>query len=471
MASVLSRYAQLRPAVTQTLQLAAILRHDAPYLFLGAAFVSLGLASAALSFLARRFNAMLLWLGIFAALYGIRLWFQLDTIVLLLPGFPHLGTVRQAINYLVPVPAFFYFDTAGFLGVMGRKLVGPAALFFFVLFALTVVLGPLPAIDRTNSIAVIACLTALAVQSFAHKAGDRDFVLIRWGLCIFIAFALFNNIRDFFGVHPRTEPLGFACFLAILGYVTTRRTLRRDQEFTALQKELDIARSIQTSILPAAWPPSRNFQVVTRYVPMTSIAGDFYDFLVAGEATAGLLIADVSGHGIPAALIASMVKLAASSQKDHIDDPASLLADMNRALCGNTQNQFVTAAYAYLDACAGSLRYAAAAHPPMLLLRAGQVSAIEENGLMLAAFTFAAYTTAQRDFAPGDRLLLYTDGLIEAADAAGTEFGLDRLSLHLAETRTLPPDAAADRIIAAVQAWAQKQSDDLTLILCEYAGT
>ena len=456
--------------MTEAAQFAALLQHDAPYLFLGAAFLSLGIAAAALGLLARRFNAMLLWLGVFAALYGVRLWFQLGTITLLLPGFPHLATVRQAINYLVPIPAFFYFDSAGFLGSTGRRIVVPAAVFFSALFAATIVLGPLPSINRANGIAVIACLVALAIQSFERKPDDRDFVLLRWGLCIFIAFALFNNIRDFFGVHPRTEPIGFACFLAILGYVTARRTLRRDQEFTGLQKELDIARNIQASILPAPWPPSRNFRVATRYVPMTTIAGDFYDFLVVSESHAGLLIADVSGHGIPAALIASMVKLAASSQKEHADDPASLLTGMNNALCGNTQNQFVTAAYTYLDASTGTLRYSAAGHPPLLLLRESAVTPIEQNGLILAAFDFAAYTTAQRDLAPGDRLLLYTDGLVEATNAAGTEFGLDRLSLQLAETRSLPPDTAADRIISAVQSWAQAQSDDLTLILCEYAA-
>src|SRR6202044_3540981 len=115
-------------------------------------------------------------------------------------------------------------------------------------------------------------------------------------------------------------------------------------------------------------------------------AGDFYDFIVADEKQVGLLIADVSGHGVPAALIASMVKLAATAQRSNAGDPSGLLSGMNAALCGNTQNQFVTAAYVHLDAESRELRYSAAGHPPMLLLRGGEVQEVLQNGLILAAF-------------------------------------------------------------------------------------
>ena len=151
---------------------------------------------------------------------------------------------------------------------------------------------------------------------------------------------------------------------------------------------------------------------------MTAVAGDFYDFLITNPQQAGLLIADVSGHGVPAALIASMVKLAATSQRANAADPAALLSGMNTVLHGNTQSQFVTAAYVYLDAATSTLRYSAAAHPPMLLLRDGEIIPITENGLMLAAFSFSTYETATHPIEPGDRLLLYTDGLLEAANTA-----------------------------------------------------
>lgn len=204
---------------------------------------------------------------------------------------------------------------------------------------------------------------------------------------------------------------------------------------------------------------------------MTSVAGDFFDFIVADDKQAGLLIADVSGHGVPAALIASMVKLAATSQRAQVADPSSFLAGMNSALLGNTQNQFVTAAYVHLDSAARELRYSAAGHPPMLLLRQGSVREIEENGLMLAAFDFAKYSNAAYGLEPGDRLLLYTDGILEATDASGKFFGKDSLSNLLRQTSGLTPSEVADRIIASVGQWAVSQDDDLTVLVCDYVGT
>jgi sigma-B regulation protein RsbU (phosphoserine phosphatase) len=139
-------------------------------------------------------------------------------------------------------------------------------------------------------------------------------------------------------------------------------------------------------------------------------------------------------------------------------------------LCGNTQNQFVTAAYVYLDVLSATLRYSAAAHPPMLLLRAGEVVEIAENGLMLAAFSFATYVTAVHPLEPGDRLVLYTDGLLEAANGEGEEFGPQRLSNLLKDTALLTTEQAADHIVSSLKRWARSQNDDLTVLICDYTG-
>jgi sigma-B regulation protein RsbU (phosphoserine phosphatase) len=165
-----------------------------------------------------------------------------------------------------------------------------------------------------------------------------------------------------------------------------------------------------------------------------------------------------------------MVKLAATSQRLHADDPASLLLGMNAALHGNTQSQFVTAAYVYLDAQANEFRYSAAGHPPMLLLRAGKVIEISENGLMLAAFDFATYGAIAQPLQPRDRLLLYTDGIIEAANSAGEFFGQEKLFRLLQDTTKLSARQAADYIIDAVRKWAHSQDDDLTVLVCDYVA-
>jgi sigma-B regulation protein RsbU (phosphoserine phosphatase) len=144
------------------------------------------------------------------------------------------------------------------------------------------------------------------------------------------------------------------------------------------------------------------------------------------------------------------------------------LKGMNGVLYGNTQEQFITAAYVYLDSASGTVRYSAAGHPAMLLLRKGEVEEIVENGLILAAFESATYTNTARPLEPRDRLLLYTDGLIEAVNGRGDSFGQDALSALLRQTAELPPSAASDRIISAVQQWSASQDDDLTVLVCDY---
>jgi phosphoserine phosphatase RsbU/P len=144
-----------------------------------------------------------------------------------------------------------------------------------------------------------------------------------------------------------------------------------------------------------------------------------------------------------------------------------LLAGVNEALCGSTQGQFVTAAYVYLDADKGEFCYAAAGHPPMLLLRRGQVCPIEENGLMLGFFSSAAYTSTKQTLAKGDRLLLYTDGVVEAANSDEEEFGQERLGKLLVSSAGMTVEETADLIFSTVQGWAATQMDDLTVVVCD----
>ena len=307
-------------------------------------------------------------------------------------------------------------------------------------------------------------------RSVRQKADNQDLVVLRRGGLIFVAFILWENIRSVLGLRfPNIEPIGFVAFLVALGYVAARQTLERDKKLTEIQKELEVAKQIQLSILPAEFPNSANFRVAVRYVPMTSVAGDFYDFVVADGAQAGLLIADVSGHGVPAALIASMVKLAATAQHANAADPAALLTGMNGVLCGNTQEQFVTAAYVHLDAASGTFRYSAAAHSPMLLLRGGQIKPFIENGLMLASFDFATYSNTVQPLQPGDRLLLYTDGVMEAANTTGDFFGQEALGDLMRRTAELSASDVTDRIISEVRRWAVSQDDDWTVLVCDYA--
>ena len=447
------------------------LKGDAPITFLGVAIVTTGLVAAAFAAMRRKRASLLLYFAAFAILYGTRMSIQTRTAEYIFYGSLVFSRIRSAINFVVPIPAFLFFDAAGFLR---RKveLATYAVLAVFAMLAIaTLITGFSNFYQRTNDVLVIGALFLLFTESAYDSKVDRDFILARRGLLIFAAFALWANITSILRLGlPNVEPIGFIALLACLGYVAARQALRRDQQLAEISKELEVARRIQLSILPSEFPPSAKFRVAARYVPMTSVAGDFYDFVLADDARAGLLIADVSGHGVPAALIASMVKLAATSQRTQASDPAALLSGMNAALHGNTQSQFVTAAYVYLDAQREELRYSAAGHPPMLLLRNDAVSEIAENGLILAAFDFASYETRTHRLQPKDRLLLYTDGIIEAANASGEFFGAERLSHVLRESAVVSAHEAADQIIRAVRGWATSQDDDLTVLVCDYAS-
>jgi phosphoserine phosphatase RsbU/P len=144
------------------------------------------------------------------------------------------------------------------------------------------------------------------------------------------------------------------------------------QQLLAIQKELETARLIQQSILPQTVPQIDGLDIAARYVPMTSVAGDFYDFIAVDNKHVAILVADVSGHGMPAALIASMLKIALASQSAHADDPARVLQGLNQTLCGKFQHHYVTAAYVFVDMEKRTLSYAGAGHDAPNKQRQGQ---------------------------------------------------------------------------------------------------
>ena len=453
-------------------------RHDAPYLFLGAAFVSVGIVSAAFAVHRRQRESLLVFFALFATLYGLRLWICSSLLAMAEQDSTFCIRLRGAVNYVLLVPAFLLFISLGLSRRFERAVAYAMVVLGCVLAAATFLSGDAGLYEQMNSIAVIGAsgffLIRFVARGSARSRGleATDFVVLRWGLLIFLAFVAAQNLVELFAPSwPLLEPIGFAAFLGTLGYVATSSTLRRDQQLKEIRDELKVARRIQLSILPGEFPTSANFRGAARYVPMTSVAGDFYDYIVADDHHVGMLIADVSGHGVPAALIASMVKLAAASQRAVASDPSRFLSAMNAALLGNTQNQFVTAAYVHLNAELKELRYSAAGHPPLLVVRNGGVRQIEENGLMLAVFGSASYSTAVHKLEEGDRIVMYTDGIVEASNAAGDFFGEDRFYDLLTKTRGLSTAMAADSIISSVQRWSGKQDDDLTVLICDYVPT
>ncbi len=250
----------------------------------------------------------------------------------------------------------------------------------------------------------------------------------------------------------------------------TREQLAR--QLSAIQHELEMARKIQLSILPREVPRVEGVEIAARYVPMTSVAGDFYDFIPVDEKRFGALVADVSGHGVPAALVASMLKIALAAQSPHASDPARVLAGLNQALCGKFATHFVTAAYLFVDTEKGTIDYAGAGHPPLVLCgkAAGSARAVQQNGLFLGMFPHAKYSAVQVAIAPGDRCAVYTDGVSEARNRAGEEFGTDRIQTLLEASLDQPADPFADKVLDTLNEWTARppgegHDDDITLLV------
>jgi len=247
------------------------------------------------------------------------------------------------------------------------------------------------------------------------------------------------------------------------------------QQLLALNNELEMARQIQLSILPAAVPAVHGLEIAARYVPMSAVAGDFYDFIAVDDKHLGILIADVSGHGLPAALIASMIQVALAGQSAHASDPARVMGGLNLALSGKFQRNFITAGYLFVDLENHVISYAGAGHPPMLLWRdsAGTVDEVCENGLVLGQFPEALYQTVQLPFGAGDRAVLYTDGVLEARSPSKEQFGTDRIKRFMQSNRTLSASPFADALLEELWHWSelargQGQGDDITVLAIDF---
>ena len=247
------------------------------------------------------------------------------------------------------------------------------------------------------------------------------------------------------------------------------------ERLLALNNELEMARQIQLSILPHSLPKLPGLDIAARFLPMTSVAGDFYDFIQIDETHLGMLIADVSGHGLPSALIASMLQVALTAQVGHASEPAKVLFGLNRALCGKFTHNFVTAAYVYVDLEKNLMRYAGAGHPPVLEWRnsTGKTAKVLENGLVLGMFEEATYEALELILEAGDRHILYTDGILEAANPTEELYGADRFMRFMEANKSLTVDTFADAFLAEIAKWTgpsadQGQQDDITLLLFDF---
>jgi len=258
-----------------------------------------------------------------------------------------------------------------------------------------------------------------------------------------------------------------------------KQALRTREQLTALQQELNIAARIQQAILPKKFPPfpgRGDFELHAAMIPAKEVSGDLFDFILLDEDHLGIVIGDVSGKGVPAALYMAVVRTLLRGAAVNRFAPGECLEHVNKALCSqNTPEMFVTLFYGILNTETGELRFASGGHNlPFLFSPAGHVRQLpgECGGPLVGLFEGVSYSTMTHHLSPGQGILLYTDGVTEAVDASREFFNDERIAHYLAQHCCEPIESLVTNLPAAVVEYCAglPQVDDITVMALRYLG-
>jgi serine phosphatase RsbU (regulator of sigma subunit) len=245
---------------------------------------------------------------------------------------------------------------------------------------------------------------------------------------------------------------------------------RQEAERHAAQ-ELEIARQVQARLFPQELPPIGTLEYAGACVQARQVGGDYYDFLSLGRGRLGLVIGDIAGKGIAGALLMANLQANLRSQcAIALDQPERFLCSVNQLFFENTADSaYATLFFAEYDDQAGRLRYANCGHLPALLLRRnGALERLDSNCTVLGLFKTWDCAIDERRLLPGDTLALYTDGVTEAFNEAGEDFGDQRLIEALRRHRAQPSQAIVTSIVDEVRQFSpHEQYDDITLIVAK----
>lgn len=243
--------------------------------------------------------------------------------------------------------------------------------------------------------------------------------------------------------------------------------------------ELDVATKIQASALPnifPAYPERKEFDLFASMDPAKEVGGDFYDFYMLDDDHLGIVIADVSGKGVPAALFMMASKIMLKQQASICMEPEEILTKVNNQLCENNEaDMFVTVWFAILEISTGKIKAANAGHEYPAICRAnGEFELFKDkHGFVLAGMEDFPYTQYEMQLEPGDRLFVYTDGVPEATNAENELYGTDRMLEALNKEQGIEPKQLLSNVRTSVDAFVKDapQFDDLTMLSLTYLGS
>jgi serine phosphatase RsbU (regulator of sigma subunit) len=239
----------------------------------------------------------------------------------------------------------------------------------------------------------------------------------------------------------------------------------------AISKDLKMARNIQRGIIPQHIPDWKGLKFAFSFLPMQEVSGDYYDYFQFGSNKIGIMLSDVSGHGVPAAFITAISKLLFTNYK--LDSPSEIFSNANRELMALVKQQgYLTCFYGIIDSDY-KMTYCIAGHPRPILLRysTGEIEVLEGEGTFLGMFEDAdkLYRDYTVQLEPGDKLFIYTDGILEAQSDEGIPFQQENLIYHIKKTRDMDAKSAVNYIMKEFDTYCMgtDQTDDITLLAVE----
>jgi len=286
-------------------------------------------------------------------------------------------------------------------------------------------------------------------------------VMTGWGTIDTAVDAMRRGARSFV-----QKPWNNSTLVEILTREIEEGRAARQQSVRHEREQAD-ARAIQRGLLPSTLPCIAEYGIAATWRPASGYGGDCYDALTFENDVLGLLIADVAGKGLPAALLMSNLQAAVRAFSEGAAPPAEVCARVNRLLCRHmVSGRFVTACYLRLDCAQHTLTCANAGHNPPLLVRgSGEVVRLATGGTVLGVFPDLEYEQHQLDIGHGDRLVLYTDGITEAMSPEGEEYGEERLTAAIAERAGTSAPALTAALFDDVLAFAEGTlQDDATIV-------
>ena len=242
-----------------------------------------------------------------------------------------------------------------------------------------------------------------------------------------------------------------------------------------LERELELARDLQQSILPHSFPRLRGVDCAARSQPARQVGGDFYDVIPLGKRRMGLVMADVSDKGMPAALYMALTRSLIHAEAKRSSSPRQVLLSVHRLLLEMTHaDMFVTAFYGVLNPAEGTLRYARAGHDRPLLYspRSGECRLLTADGMLLGCFEKVSLEEAEVHLHPGDVLVFYSDGITDATSQGGGFFGVERLQEMVCAAGGMNPEQLCDLIFQHLDRFqaGATQYDDMALLVVKLDG-